>query len=64
MLRRVFATLAGRGIQDVTLSVDAQNGTGAPALYERAGMRVVNRFDQWERELRGTPVALSAPVQG
>ena len=31
------------------LNVDADNPTGATALYERAGMRVVNRWDLWER---------------
>jgi len=28
---------------------DAENATGATALYERVGMRVVNRWDLWER---------------
>jgi hypothetical protein len=42
---------AGRGIRRVVLAVDAQNATGATALYERVGMRVVSRFDWWERPL-------------
>jgi hypothetical protein len=33
---------------------DAENSTGATALYERAGMRVINRWDLWERVL-GNP---------
>ena len=33
------------------LNVDAGNTTGATALYERAGMRVINRWDVWERPL-------------
>ena len=36
------------------LNVDAENSTGATALYERAGMRVINRWDLWER-LLGNP---------
>ncbi|MDX1512011.1 MAG: GNAT family N-acetyltransferase, partial [Nitriliruptorales bacterium] len=51
LLRRSFATLAGRGLPRVLLSVDAQNETGATALYERAGMSVVRRWTLWEREL-------------
>ena len=31
------------------LNVDAENVTGATAVYERVGMRVVNRWDLWER---------------
>ena len=48
LLRRSFATFAGRGVRHVILNVDAENTTGATALYERAGMRVVNRWDLWE----------------
>ena len=35
------------------LSVDAENTTGATALYERVGMRVVDRWDIWERSSDG-----------
>ncbi len=49
LLHRTFASLAGRGADRVMLNVDAQNPTGATALYERVGMRVVNRWDLWER---------------
>ena len=48
------ATFAARGLRRVLLNVDAENVTGATAVYERAGMRVVNRWDLWER---GIPVA-------
>jgi ribosomal protein S18 acetylase RimI-like enzyme len=51
LLRRSFAMFAGRGVRRVILNVDAGNATGATALYERAGMRVVNRWDLWERLL-------------
>jgi mycothiol synthase len=49
LLRRAFAAFAERGMRRVMLNVDAQNVTGATAVYERAGMRVVNAWDLWER---------------
>jgi hypothetical protein len=33
-------------------AVDAENPTSATARYERVGMRVVKRWDPWERTLR------------
>ena len=48
LLRRSFAALAGRGHDEVRLGVDAQNPTGAVALYESVGMtpfRVYDVFD-------------------
>jgi ribosomal protein S18 acetylase RimI-like enzyme len=51
LLRRSFAMFADRGVRRVILNVDAENSTGAVALYERAGMRVINRWDLWERLL-------------
>ena len=50
LLRRSFAMFADRGIRRILVSVDAQNPTGATGVYERVGMRIVNRWDQWERE--------------
>jgi mycothiol synthase len=49
LLRRSFAMLAERGSRRVLVSVDAQNPTGATAVYERVGMRIVKRWDLWER---------------
>jgi mycothiol synthase len=49
LLRRSFAAFADRGLRRATLNVDAENVTGATAVYERAGMRVVFRWDLWER---------------
>jgi mycothiol synthase len=49
LLRRSFATFAERAVPQVNLNVDAENPTGATALYERVGMRVVKRWDLWER---------------
>jgi mycothiol synthase len=51
LLRRSFAMLADRDVRRVLVSVDAQNPTGATSVYERVGMRIVNRWDQWERPL-------------
>jgi ribosomal protein S18 acetylase RimI-like enzyme len=52
MLRHAFAMLADRGARRVLLSVDAENPTGATAVYERVGMRIVKRWDRWERRSR------------
>ncbi|MEO8509861.1 MAG: GNAT family N-acetyltransferase [Chloroflexota bacterium] len=52
LLGRAFATLAGRGLQRALLNVDAANPAGATELYERVGMRVVDRWDLWGRSLR------------
>jgi mycothiol synthase len=49
LLHRSFAAFAERGMQRVMVNVDAENVTGATAVYERAGMRVVNAWDLWER---------------
>jgi mycothiol synthase len=54
LLRRSFASFAARGVRRVIVNVDAQNPTGATGVYERVGMRVVNRWDLWER-LSGNP---------
>ena len=35
------------------LNVDAENPTGATALYERVGMRIIKRWDLWERTWNG-----------
>ena len=51
LLRRSFVAFAARGIGRVLLAVDAENPTGATALYEHVGMSVVKRWDLWERPL-------------
>ncbi len=38
LLRESFRVFYVRGVRDVRLSVDASSLTGAPRLYERAGM--------------------------
>jgi len=49
LLRRAFAMFAERGLTRALVSVDAQNPTGATGVYERNGMRIVKRWDLWER---------------
>jgi mycothiol synthase len=63
LLQRAFEGFAARRISSVVLVVDAANPTGATVLYERVGMRVVKRFDVWERALDASAVsATSTPV--
>lgn len=49
LLRDAFVLLAERGKRAVGLGVDADNTTGAVALYERVGMHVARRSDSWQR---------------
>ena len=44
-----FWSFAARGKRAAGLGVDAENTTGAVALYERVGLRAVRRSDTWER---------------
>jgi len=48
LLRAAFAALHERGFRRAGLGVDTENVTGALRLYERAGMRSVRRYDNWE----------------
>jgi GNAT superfamily N-acetyltransferase len=65
LLRHAFRVLADRGVPRAGLGVDAQSLTGATALYEKAGMRVVRESFEYERvvregrDLRTTQLALS-----
>jgi mycothiol synthase len=54
LLRRAFAELAKRGHHEVRLGVDAQNPTGAVALYESVGMTPYRSYDIFDL---GTPEA-------
>ena len=49
LLTHAIAEFQRRGRLRVELGVDAESTTGAVRLYERAGMRVVQRWDIWER---------------
>lgn len=52
LLRHSFREFQRRGIGKSSLYVDAQNETGATALYERLGMHVATQFDFYEKQLR------------
>jgi ribosomal protein S18 acetylase RimI-like enzyme len=52
ILLHAFQLLAARGRQRVGLGVDSQSLTGATRLYEKAGMRVVREFYEYERVVR------------
>lgn len=49
LLEHAFAEFQCRGRRGVELGVDAESTTGAVQLYERAGMRVTQRWDTLER---------------
>jgi mycothiol synthase len=51
LLRHSFAEFDRRGFSRVALGVDADSPTGAPRLYERAGMCVARRVDFYEKEI-------------
>lgn len=51
LLHAAFRALHGRGLRRVGLGVDAENVTGALRLYERVGMHVVRRADNWMLDL-------------
>ena len=51
LLRHSFADMKRRGMTKASLGVDAENTTGAVALYERAGMSVERRYDAYSKEL-------------
>ena len=52
LLQHAFRALAERGVPRAGLGVDAQSLTGATALYEKAGMRVVREGYEYERVVR------------
>jgi mycothiol synthase len=52
LLRHAFTEYHRRGTHRVSLSVDAKSITGAPRLYERAGMRVRESYVIHLKELR------------
>lgn len=49
LLLHAFHELKARGLQRVGLGVDAENVTGAVALYESVGMRQVRRSEIYEK---------------
>jgi mycothiol synthase len=52
LLQHSFGELWRRGKRSVTLGVDASSLTGATRLYERAGMYIYRRYDNYRKVLR------------
>jgi GNAT superfamily N-acetyltransferase len=52
LLKHAFAAFHADGKKRAGLGVDADSLTGALKLYERAGMRVLRQFNQYEKEIR------------
>lgn len=52
LLKNAFAMFYADGKKRAGLGVDASSLTGALRLYERAGMRVLRQFNQYEKEHR------------
>ena len=60
LLRRSFREIAARGCERAGLGVDAQNETGAVALYEKVGLKQVRVYDTLEKPiLRKNQVAIA-----
>jgi len=53
LLRQSFHVFQKKGFTEVGLGVDAENRTGAVALYTRAGMSPVKDFVSYRKVLRG-----------
>lgn len=52
LLTHLFVLLHERGLRRIRLGVDAQNPTGALAVYLKAGMRVERREEVYAKDLR------------
>ena len=52
LLLHAFAVLSNRGFDNAVLSVDTESKSGAPALYEKVGMRSVRASHTYVKELR------------
>jgi mycothiol synthase len=55
LLRTAFAAFYAHGYRGAGLGVDAQSLTGATRLYERAGMRVTEQYETYEKVLVVAP---------
>jgi mycothiol synthase len=51
LLLRAFGAFYDLGQRSIGLAVDAASPTGAPRLYERAGMRIEIQYDLYEKRL-------------
>ena len=61
LLLHTFGAFYQRGVTHIGLSVDAQSPTGAPRLYERAGMELDQSYRLYELELRAGYEVASQP---
>ena len=55
LLEDAVRRFAADGMTTAALDMDSGNGTGALALYEGVGYRVVNRAPVWEKAVPATP---------
>jgi mycothiol synthase len=51
LLRHAFGAFYARGYRGAGLGVDASSPTGATRLYERAGMRVTEQYETYEKTI-------------
>ncbi|SCC42102.1 Uncharacterized protein BW664_03413 [Bacillus mycoides] len=51
LLQYAFGQLYEEGISKVHLNVDSENITGAPRVYEAAGMEVQSKFVRFDKEV-------------
>ncbi|MGG0207092.1 N-acetyltransferase family protein [Bacillus mycoides] len=56
LLHHAFGRLYEEGISKVQLNVDSENITGAPRVYEAAGMEVKSKFVRFDKEIRAKDV--------
>jgi len=49
LLQHAFSAFYSRGRTTIGLGVDAQSPTGATRLYQRAGMRVTEEYETYEK---------------
>ena len=50
-MRTMLGEFYRRGIRTVGLTVDPQNVTGAPRVYERAGMHVFRQYYTYDKKI-------------
>lgn len=56
LLHHAFGRLYEEGISKVHLNVDSENITGAPRVYEVAGMEVKSKFVRFDKEIRAKDI--------
>jgi ribosomal protein S18 acetylase RimI-like enzyme len=52
LLHQAFNDFRAAGVPAVELGVDAANATGAPRVYERAGMHIAQRFVRFDKPVQ------------